>query len=248
MSDQPTEKSRTSPQLKLVSRESELRSLERRKLPRLTVTSEQFRLTKTHKIFSLSDLSMEGMAFDLSGQDDVKGLSVGLLLDGTLNLKREKYAIQARIRNINPNRVGCEFENRTPELAQALKQILDPAVLGAEMKPIPSSEGNTLWYHGTSGTDLIFHRFADGKYRNFSLYVLNTYIQWEEENGLSTGWTVDSDQRSERSGILSFETLLLRADPKPDEEKLKVAKTVILSSNLPQDLKNWCVRQLDLGR
>jgi hypothetical protein len=54
------------------------------------------------------------------------------------------------------------------------------------------------------------------------------------------------DQRGEEWGAVQFETIVLDADTQPDPDKLSIAKDLILSSNLPQDLKKWCVRQLVL--
>ncbi|MEO5969995.1 MAG: hypothetical protein ABIQ95_08710 [Bdellovibrionia bacterium] len=210
---------------------------ERRHLPRLSLSSEQFKHSETGKIFSVTDLSKKGMGLWLFEPEDLNLFWVGGHFEGTLNLKREKYQIQARVRNLNSDRIGCEFEKLSQSCADSIANFLNPATLGAELKLIPSVELDTLWYHGPSGTDLLIRRTADGQYHRITLYILGSFIQWDESEGLSTGRTAPTESHSEIRGIHRLETLYLDPDPTLDSEKLEIAKTVVLSSNLPLELK-----------
>jgi hypothetical protein len=167
------------------------------------------------------------------------------VIQGQLNIHREKFPVTARVKNVRTDTIGCEFENLAAETVAALKRFLDPDSLGQELRPIPSSGQSTLWYHGPSGTDLLLWRGIDGQYQRLTLYVQGTYIQWETEPGVSTGRTEGTQEPSQIQGILRLETLMLLADAQPDAAKLSIAKNLLLSSNLPQDLKNWCVRKLE---
>ena len=53
-----------------------------------------------------------------------------------------------------------------------------------------------------------------------------------------------SDFRSEEWGLIQFETMVMTPDSRPDPQKLSVAKALLLSSNLPDDLKSNCLKQL----
>jgi hypothetical protein len=217
-------------------------SRERRHLPRLSLSSEQFKHSETGKIFSVTDLSRKGMGLWLFEPEDMNLFRVGGRFEGTLNLKREKYQVQARVRNLNSDRIGCEFENLSQSCSDSIAVFLNPATLGAELKLIPSVELNTLWYHGPSCTDLLIRRTADGQYHRITLYVLGSFIQWDESEGLTTGRTAPTESHSEIRGIHRLETLYLDSDSTLDSEKLEIAKTVVLSSNLPLDLKEkWKV-------
>jgi len=229
-----------SPSLENISKPSR----ERRRLPRLNLAGEQFRLDRSGKIFSVSDLSAEGMALSLLESEDLKTFPVAARLSGTLNLHGAKYAIHAKVRHVAPSMIGCEFEDLSPDTVTAITQYLDPAVLGSELRPIPSPEMSSLWYRGPSGTSLFLWRMADGQFYRMALFVLGTYIQWSEQEGLATGRSQAADELNEVRGIVRFETLLLEPDPTPDSGKLSIARTLVNSSPLPQDLKRWCVRQL----
>jgi len=231
--------------LKLVPDASQENNLERRRLPRLSLSSEQFRLSQNGKIFSVTDLSLEGMAIRILDRGDLVLFPVGVLQEGILNLRAEKFQIKARVMRFTNTTVGFKFENLADSSVQALKHFLDPSVLGAELRPLPASESQTTsWYHGPSGTDLLFWRATDGQYRRVTLYVLGSFIQWDRETGLSTGRSQFSAENGETRGIVRFETMLLDPDSTPDRGKLSVAKTLILSSNLPLELQKWCVKQL----
>jgi hypothetical protein len=218
--------------------------LERRRLPRLNLGAEQFRLSSNGKVFSVIDLSIDGMALRILDRDDFILFPVASEVAGSVNLKGEKYPVKARVKRVGFDQVGFEFFELDSETRTSLDRFLDPAELGRELKPMPTSEGSAVWYTGSSGTDLLFWRAADGQYRRLSLYVLGTFIQWDRDAGLSTGKAQSSSSPSEVRGVVRFETMLLNPDEVADPGKLKIAKTLILSSNLPQDLKRWCSRQL----
>lgn len=220
---------------------------ERRRRPRLNLTSEQFRLGSNGKIFSVADLSAEGMAIRILDPEDLRVFPVAAEIEGLLNLRGQKQSVRARVKRITPELVGCEFENLGAEARAALERFLDPKVLGQEIRPIPASDTSTLWYHGPSGTDLLLWRGVDGQYRRLTLYVLGSYVQWEIERGLSTGQAQAAAQpeHAEMWGVVRFDTMLMQDDAKPDPQKLKIAKELVLSSNLPQDLKKWCVRHFE---
>jgi hypothetical protein len=222
---------------------------EKRKKPRIHLSSEQFRITQIGKLFSVIDLSTDGMAFRVLDNQDLNILPVGAVIEGTLNLRGEKYPIQVQVKHLAGQVIGCQFVDVAPGVRAALDQFLDPAELGRELKPIPSDHG-VVWYHGPGGTDLLLSRAIDGRYHRFTLFVLGSYVQWEESSGATTGRALPSsercDQRNEQWGVVQFETMVLDPDPQPDSDKLSIAKELILSSNIPQDLKKWCVRQMQL--
>jgi hypothetical protein len=185
------------------------------------------------------------MGFWLSEPNDLGFFSIGLLLTGVLNLRREKYPVKIRVRNLRQDRVGGEFEDLSEEITKAILGFLDPALLGAGLKPIPAQDLHTLWYHGPSNTDFLVRRKSDGTCEKWTLYVLGSFIQWVFDQGISTGRILPAKEQSQVRGIVRLENLLLVPDVSPDSGKLAIAKTVILSSNLSQDLKSSCIRQLE---
>src|ERR1700751_5635223 len=101
---------KTSPNLEDVSKKGGPPQ-ERRRLPRLNLSGEQFRLSQNGKIFAVVDLSRNGMALRLLDPEDLRIFSVAAEIQGQLNISREKFPVSARVRNVRPDIVGCEFEN-----------------------------------------------------------------------------------------------------------------------------------------
>lgn len=237
-----------SPNLEIISKDESARQpegAERRRLLRINLSGEQFRLASGGKIFSVVDLSREGMALRLIDPQDSHLFPIAAHVEGLLNLRGIKHVVQARVRHLRADRVGCEFEHLPPASQRAVQEFLDPAFLGREIKPIPASDAATLWYHGPSGTDLLFTRRNDGQYRRVVLYVLGFFVQWDVEGGLCTGTWEASDVQGEVWGVMRLETQLLQKEPSPDPAKLRIAKELLLGSNLPQDLRKWCLRHFE---
>lgn len=221
---------------------------ERRRVSRLTLTSEQFRLHPVGRVFPLIDLSMTGMAIRILDPQDFYLFTVGRKIEGIINLKREKHPITAEVKFVGRETVGIQFKDLVPATRAAMAAFLDPVQLGVELRPIPSVDGNPLWYHGPAGTDLLLWRATDGNFWKLLVYLPGgaeggSFVQWDDDK-LSTGHTQTSREPSETRGALRFESWLLQADSSPDSAKLAIAKQLIMSSNLPQDLKGWCARKL----
>jgi hypothetical protein len=232
--------SQDSPNLKVISNPA----AERRRVPRLSVTHEQFRESRTGKVFSVGDLSTEGLGLRLIDGEDLAHFPLASVIEGLLNLKREKHAVRFRVVRVGAGFVGGRFEGLSAESQAALARFFDPKSLGAELRPMPGAPDGAMWYHGASGTDLLLWRNPDGSYQRFTLYVMSGFVQWEESRGATTGLVAGPVESSEERGFVRLETVAITPDAQPDAGKLEVAKALILSSNLPQDLRRWCVRQL----
>ena len=209
---------------------------ERRRLARFAVSNEQFKLTRTGKVFGVADLSLHGMALRILDPADLILFSVGSSVEGILNLGGRKVALNGRVRRVVPQSVGCEFETISREAAQQLAQFLDPLRLGSELRLMPGADASAAWFHGPSGADLIVSR-TQGAMTEYSFVVMGTFVRWRSGEGLSTGRVEESGEPSEQLGLLRIQTMSWIPDAAPDLKKLEVAKTVLLSSNLPKELK-----------
>ncbi len=221
------------------------RSSERRKMPRMALAYEQFRLADGGRLFPVADLSEGGMALRVIDREDLALLPVGRHVEGVLSLRGERFNVRAQVRHLRGDQVGFRFEELTPEASKKIRAFLDPVFLGHELRPMPPTDSSALWYHGPSGTDLVLWRGADGQFHRIVLCVLGSILQWEEGSGLVTGSTdATRSEAAEDRGYVRFETLVFQPDPTPDATKLSVAKTLLVSSNLSEDLKKWCLRRI----
>ncbi len=210
---------------------------ERRRLARFSLSSEQFKLARTGKVFGVSDLSLQGMALRIIDEADLMVFPIGSPIEGLLNLGGEKVALKGRVKRVVRESVGCEFEGVSAEVQKELERFLDPLRLGAELRLMPSTDTDSLWFHGPSGADLVVRKRADGAVAEYSFLAMGAFVRWESAEGLSTGRVEESGVPSERLGLLLVEALDWKRDAEPDPRKLKIAKTILLSSNLPKELK-----------
>jgi hypothetical protein len=223
---------------------NESSSVEKRVLPRLTLSHEVFRDGKTGKLFGVVDLSKSGMAIRINDPEDLYGYMVGAALEGILNLRREKLPVLGRVRHVGRDQVGIEFENLPEQTAQALNRVLDPHTLGADLRPIPTGDSSVL-YASEGGTEFLLERDVDGRYTKLVVLVLGSLVQWDESGGLRTGKIESSYEESYVQGITRLEKMLFEEDRVIDAQKLGIAKTLISSSNVPEDLKKFCFRRLE---
>lgn len=221
---------------------------EKRLLPRLNVTTEQFKLASNGKLFAVSDLSFRGMALRVNDREDLYLFSVGASIFGTLNLRRVKYAIEGRVRHLGRDLVGVEFTALSDEVEKALQRALDPVTLGQELKPVPTGD-SSVWYCGPSGSEFLiqrdFNTEVDSHAIRLTVIALGILVIWDIDRGLRTGVVTSSFEESQESGASRFETMLFDADTGIDSQKLLIARTLIQNSHLQSDLKMWALRRLE---
>lgn len=232
------------PNLKVITN----RESDRRRLPRLSLAREQFRLDENSKTFSVADLSHNGMAIKLIESEDLQLFPIGKKISGQINLKRTKYPIECLVRHVQANLVGCEFGKLYADTRDAIDDFLDPASLGAELKPAPTpgeaKDRPDIWYYGPSGTELLFWRNPDGSFYRFLLLVFGSYVQWDQSGHLETGMAEPSDEANEVDGLFHAETTVFYPDAEIDLGKLTVFGQVIDAAPLPLDLKAWCLKRV----
>ncbi len=228
------------------------KGLERREVPRLSLTSEQFKLASSKKVYSVHDLSCSGMALHLIEENDRSQFPVGERVRGEININRQKYAVEATVRNHRDGLVGVEFQGLTQSVKKAIKTLLSPCSLGRSLKMIPAHQVGYFWFHGPSGTDLVLYKGEAQSVQKFVLYVLGSFIQWENSQGVQTGRLIYQSQdgasvipvSNEIQGIVELESTILQTDPLPDPKKIKIALEVIGSSKIPEELKTLVTERL----
>ena len=248
--------------------------LERRRLPRIALTQEQFRLQETGKVFSVSDLSPGGMAIRVIDENDLILLAVGSEVAGVLNLRREKMPVRGRVRHLVGDRVGIAFEKLEKSTEETLSKFLDPRILGADLRPMPTSEAVAgLWFHGSSGTDLWLERSVDGGVRQFLLLMLGCFVRWKAVSGVSSSEAVGPEsvqeggqeggqageistglvdagpmdhprESDEARGVIRWETHWLKMDSRLDIEKLSLGVQILEAAPLAEDLRRAMIRKL----
>jgi hypothetical protein len=229
---------------------SETSSAERRRLPRVSIPSEQFRLARNGKVFAVSDLSSEGMALRLLSLDDRLLFPVGAKIEGWLNIDRRKHRVLASVRNLRGDHVGCEFAELADETRSELARWLSPSELGGTLRlmPMPPGFGSGLewiWFHGRSGTELLA-KVSGGEgpveARGLEKVIVvlwgEHYVEWSIA-GPSTGRVRFADDRDSVEGVFRLAPEWFHADSSLDPAKMDLARTLVNHSKLPESWKSW---------
>ena len=217
---------------------------ERRRLPRLALASEQFRLTRGGKIFLVQDLSIAGLGLRLLDSIDQILFALGSTVEGTLKLQDQRLTIQAKVTHTNAHQIGLQILGLSQSQRSTLEAFLNPTYLAKFMIPLPPSQGAAAWYHGPMDTSLLVWKDSDGKFERFSLSLLGGLVQSDANHQTSTGRFLSGHEPVECRGVVEFETRTIEFDCSPSELQMGVAKSFFLSSNLPQDLVSWCLTGL----
>ena len=213
--------------------------LEKRRLPRWRLERVLFRSTLQGRLFSVVDLSTQGMSL-LMSEEDLPHVSPGLCLQGVISIFSQKFQVQARVKSRYGNRVGCEFESLLESVQTHLADLLDPVSLGARLRPIPFQDQKAEWFVGPGGTSLMLQRGKGSQVSHVAVFILGTYSFWEKSFGWRTGTLIPSHDRVEARGLFQLHSHFLQPDEELDSLKLSIAKKLILSSNLSESLKVYC--------
>jgi hypothetical protein len=100
------------------------------------------------------------------------------------------------------------------------------------------------WFHGASGTDVLVEATAERPQQviELAIYLLGFYIEIKRlpkgELGIRTGVVQSVTQAASQGQLQELDAVDVTLDSAPDQEKLSVAKRMVLSSNLPQWVKS----------
>mgnify|MGYP001570911933 CR=1 FL=1 len=222
--------------------------VERRRVPRVNLSHEQFRLASNGQLFWVTDLSLGGFGIRISEQQDLILFSLGKAVTGILNLHGEKLALEARVQHLARGFAGLEFQNLSGSSRVAIERFLDPSNLAQELQRMPAPEEALSWFHGPSGTDvLVWSHREDGSFERALVMLRGHYVEWEAGTPaqIATGTFAHSQDAPDVRGLMRIETLLFQRDgASPGAEKKIIAKKFLLSSNLPESLKKRLIARL----
>jgi hypothetical protein len=212
---------------------------DRRRVPRLMLSHEQFRLKTNGKVFSVTNLSESGFGIRLLDSRDSVLFTVGTHLQGEFKSQEERLSVHATVRHLfvhaDGGQIGLEFEKASTELQQFLKARLEPVSIGEALRPMPSPGEYSLWFRGPVGTDLLIDVDPSGRLDRFALFHAGKTVFFENDS-LRSGAYDSVPCKEEHRGVVCWDTHEIRFDSGLDERQVRIAKEVILSSKLSGDL------------
>jgi hypothetical protein len=182
-----------------------LKLIEKRKHPRFLLSNELFKETKTGKVFSVYDLSREGLAINI----EEPLWKIGQHIQGTLNLHIESIEITAKLLSYYGDRAALKIEKLSTYAKSVLEKALSPKRLGSSLKLIKEALPEAdYWFHGVCNTDL-FLKFNESKeIEKLDLFFANYYFGYNKnlEKKVMTGLCTSF-------GATKIESLFLADEP-----------------------------------
>ena len=207
-------------------------SSEKRRLPRFHITPCQFLDEQVGKAFAVQDISTGGMAIRLVDRIDLPEFAVGMKRKGKIKVEGLKTDCEIQIRFLKGTLIGTEWVNPSRELIEHLDDISSSETLGQHLKEysIPDVT-NTIWYHNPVGVDLLFYKQdAQATFQRWTLYIHQSFVQWDRDDEMQTGRTVAEDEEGYSHGLVQLETRMIDYDATPDQRLIESAKTVLESA------------------
>ena len=220
---------------------------EKRKLPRFHITPCQFHDQEMAKSFSVLDISEGGLSLRLVDRNDLPEFSVGVERTGKIKVEGMKLPCVFKVRHLRGILIGAEWVNPTAELLEHLSQLSHPQHLGEQLRSYELPEiVNTVWYHNPVGVDLLFYRNQEtNAVSRWTLYVHQSFVQWDMESGMQTGQALAEDDEGSVHGLVRLETRLIEYDLRPDQRFIEMALELIQNAPIQEtELKTMIVNHL----
>jgi hypothetical protein len=207
-------------------------SSEKRRLPRFHITPCQFHDDEMNKTFAVQDISTGGIAIRLVDRDDLPEFAVGLKRRGVIKVEGLKTRCEVQVRYIKGSLVGTEWVNPTRELIEHLDHISTSELLGDHLKEYPLPEvPHTAWYHNPMGVDLlVYGKDAERGFERWTLYIHQSFVQWDRDEEMQTGRTVAEDEEGYAHGLVQLETRMIDYDPTPNQLLIESARALLESA------------------
>ncbi len=212
---------------------------EKRRLPRVNLSHEQFRLGPNGKLFWVADLSASGFGVRITNPEDLILFTMGRRLEGILNLHGDKQRVSGQVQHVSRGSVGIQFSELEDTVKKAISGFLDPSHLSRGLKRMPGAVDESLaWWSGASGTEIMVWRpEASGEFERALLLLWGGYVEWNKAGEISTGRWSHALEEPEMRGAIRLETLTFHPDQGGGSlPQMAVAKVFLLSSNLPEAL------------
>jgi hypothetical protein len=220
----------------------------RRTFARYAVDHKHLTLMNDQDILLVREISAKGFSTEVSKRG-VERLVVGDVYDARIRYLGEIYGLEARVAWKQASFVGFEIVKAARETLMFIRRLLKPVEIAASLRAVETSfmnEGNIgkTWYHGDEDSDLYtWHHPETNELKAWQLTIGDTYIEWTENRGLTTG-AVRAAPNSRGAALLgaSLAGQLHEQDGAPDGKKKQLAVDVVMA--LPHEVREEILETL----
>jgi hypothetical protein len=175
-------------------------------------------------------------------------LSPGIRVTGELELDGKGFEVEAEVRHITRNILGCRFIGEPTELALAVQEYLRGEILGLSLQPVgvenlaQPDEGTPEWYTDGDNNELYFVKSPEG-ILSFHITFLGSYLEGGVDKKLRFGYIVNE---GEGESVLYKGSNLIHFEPEIPGGTDELAATIIQNvSDLSLQNRNRLLKFLE---
>lgn len=217
----------------------------RRGEPRLELESsndeEQILVLRGESVFPVRNLSSRGIAY-FGGAKGVAGTGEGAVIDAVAQFPGSAVPVTLQVRHRHAGRVGCQIRNPSRGWREQADALLKPWRLGQSLRQIDprfvrgeSDCGELLWFQAGPSCDLSASYDQGGTLRQVQLFFWDQFVEWTHERNLRTGCI--KKQSPDEDGRRHAASDLCVTAPSPDAETLLMARRILRSASVPDEVK-----------
>jgi hypothetical protein len=228
---------------------SDFEKHEKRVLPRFPFCYLTFKPNNSNKVFEIKDISHSGM--QLSFKDDEHEFTQDSHIKGNIHWLGQHMEIKGEVKWLTAHRMGIEFA-KNKDVTDRIKAFLDLSEIVKKLKPLHKVEGGLeiparlkYWLRSDGPVELFVWQHGDGEISKFQALYLETFIEWEDGNGIKSGRIIS--KRNVDSPLINEDEWLFKIDADLDGEKMEKVKELVSyvpQELMPDDCKKFLVRQL----
>ncbi|WP_408096923.1 PilZ domain-containing protein [Peredibacter sp. HCB2-198] len=228
---------------------SDFEKHEKRILPRFPFCYLTFKSDDTSRVYEIKDISHTGM--QLSLKEDGHDFAADSALKGHIHWLGKSLDIAGTVKWSTQNRIGVEFLKKR-EVLDRVQSFLQMEEMVKRLKPLHKVEDGLeiparlkYWLRSDGPVELFVWQHNDGEISKFQVLFLETFVEWEDGQGLKTGRILS--KRNVDTPLITEDEWVFNIDPNADVSKLERIKTLVglISIDLlPAETKTFLLRQL----
>ena len=228
---------------------SDFEKHEKRILPRFPFCYLTFKSDDTSRVYEIKDISHTGM--QLSLKDDGQAFATDTALKGHIHWLGKSLDIAGTVKWSTQNRIGVEFIKKH-DVLDRVHNFLQMEEMVKRLKPLHKvNDGLEIparlkyWLRSDGPVEIFVWQHNDGEMSKFQVLFLETFVEWEDGQGLKTGRILS--KRNVDTPLITEDEWVFNIDSDADGAKLERIKTLVglISIDLlPAETKTFLLRQL----
>jgi hypothetical protein len=228
---------------------SDFEKHEKRILPRFPFCYLTFKSDETSRVYEIKDISHTGM--QLSLKEEEHQFKEDYILRGHIHWLGNHLDIAGVVKWQTQNRIGVEFAKKR-EVLEKVQEFLDLSEIVKRLKPLHKVDGGLeiparlkYWLRSDGPVELFVWQHNDGEMAKFQILFLETFVEWEDGQGLKTGRILS--KRNVDSPLINEDEWVFQIDQNIDVQKLeRVIGLVekITDDLIPSEVSTFLLRQL----